>query len=50
LYKKKKRSKRRREKSPHSNYSMPFKPRWRANLVGACIWKPSSMVSHYKLC
>ena len=50
LCKKKKRSKKRKEKSPHLSYLMPFKPRWRVNLVGACMWKPMSMVSHYKPC
>jgi len=49
LCKEKKRSKRRREKSPHSSYSMPFKLRWRANLVGTCTWKLLSMINHYKL-
>jgi len=48
--KEKKRSKRRREKSPHSGCSTPIKLRWRANLVGTCMWKPLSMVSHYKPC
>jgi len=50
LCKGKMRSKSVREKLPHSSYLMPFKPRWRANLVGTCMWKPLSIVSHHKPC
>jgi len=39
LSSKKKRSKRKKGRSPHSSYSTPYKPRWRVNLVGACMWK-----------
>jgi len=45
-----KRSNRRRGRSPHLGYSMSHKPRWKDNPVGECVWRPSSMATHYKLC
>jgi len=47
---KNKRSKRRRGGSPRSSYSMPYKPRWKDIFMGECIWRPSSIASHYKIC